>query len=208
MSSSLAMDTDHPLEISDFLRTWQGRPQASDFVVALKALEKQKPATPSAYADLLGIWQLYFITGTQQVRKTSGGGLNSGRFLPQWVKIQLRYTDNVELFKESLTSESAKGLSGAVENSVQLGAVKLILTGPVQFYPKRQILAFDFTRIQIKLFQRSLYRGFIRGGKGREANFLGQTLKEQAFFKYFLIQSDCIAARGRGGGLAVWVKEF
>lgn len=185
-------------------------PPSAELVAALQALEKQPLATPCPYAEMIGTWQLIWITGTQKARKKAGQVLSSGRFLPKWVSIQIRYTENSGLFQETTAVESAQetALSGSVENSVKLGAVELTLTGPVQFYHKRQILAFDFTRLQLNLFGRSIYQGWIRGGQAREAGFLGQTLKEQAFFKYFLIHPDCIAARGRGGGLALWVKPL
>jgi len=29
----------------------------------------------------------------------------------------------------------------------------------------------------------------------------------EVFFVYFLVTDDCIAARGKGGGLAIWGKD-
>jgi hypothetical protein len=111
------------------------------------------------------------------------------------VKIQLAY------------SQSESQDKGNVENSVQFGLLKIVLTGPVQFYAKKNILAFDFTRMQLSLSGLKLYQGYIRGGKDREASFYNQTLKQQAFFSYFLIEDNYIAARGKGGGLALWVRS-
>jgi hypothetical protein len=51
-----------------------------------------------------------------------------------------------------------------------------------------------------------LYDGYIRKGQEREARFYEQGVKEQAFFTYFLVQNNAIAARGRGGGLALWTR--
>ncbi|MDJ0619748.1 MAG: hypothetical protein QNJ63_23905 [Calothrix sp. MO_192.B10] len=147
------------------------------------------------YQQLLGTWRLGFITGTKTVRQRAGVMLGTGRFLPQWVKIQLSY----------LPGESDSE-SGTVENAVELGPLKMVLTGPVQFYPRTNILAFDFTRMQVCLSGWKLYAGYIRDGKNRELSFYQQSLKEQAFFTYFLVENSCIAARGRGGGLALWTK--
>lgn len=60
--------------------------------------------------------------------------------------------------------------------------------------------------MQVTLAGLKLYSGYIRGEKKREADFYQQKLKEQAFFNYFLVEDDYIAARGKGGGLALWTK--
>lgn len=82
----------------------------------------------------------------------------------------------------------------------------LIVTGSTQFWQKSNILAFDFTRMKVSLSGLKLYEGYIRGGRDREARFYEQSLKEQAFFTYFLVENRCLAARGRGGGLALWTR--
>jgi hypothetical protein len=68
----------------------------------------------------------------------------------------------------------------------------------------KNILAFDFTRITVKLLGKTVYQGFIRGGEAREAEFFSLSVAKQAFFAYFLVEDGIIAARGRGGGLALW----
>ena len=144
---------------------------------------------------MLGAWRLGFITGTKATRKRAGVVLCAGKFLPSWLKIQLSYA----------AGDLADG-QGTVENSVQLGLLKIILTGPIKFYPKTNILAFDFTHINMYLSGWKFYAGYIRNGKNREESFDQQSIKEQAFFTYFLIENNCIAARGKGGGLALWTK--
>jgi len=51
-----------------------------------------------------------------------------------------------------------------------------------------------------------LYDRYIRGGQEREASFYDKPLKDKAFFTYFLVENRAIAARGRGGGLALWKR--
>jgi len=41
----------------------------------------------------------------------------------------------------------------------------------------------------------------------KEMNFYDQPIAKLPFFAFFLVTEDFIAARGRGGGLALWVKE-
>ncbi|MGD1951693.1 MAG: hypothetical protein ACFB14_18915 [Leptolyngbyaceae cyanobacterium] len=93
-----------------------------------------------------------------------------------------------------------------MENSVALGALTFTLTGPIKFWPKAKCLAFDFTQMQIKLGSLTLYRGRMKSEDADQA-FYSQKLKEQAFFKYFWVTEQGIAARGRGGGLALWSRE-
>ncbi|NEO48425.1 MAG: hypothetical protein F6K55_31680 [Moorea sp. SIO4A3] len=173
------------------------RPTSSAVVEALLQAEKTAKLTKvsHAYSQLIGNWRLGFITGTKRSRQRAGVILGSGRFLPKWIKIHLSYSP----------SESSQD-QGTVQNAVQFGLIQIVLTGPTKFYPKTNILAFDFSQIRISLSGLTLYQGYIKGGQDRETRFYEQPLKEQAFFTYFLVENRCIAARGRGGGLAIWTK--
>ena len=182
----------------EFLTTPSATPPAPSSVVeALLMAEKMAKQTKvrHAYPQLLGTWRLGFITGTKRSRQRAGVILGAGRFLPKWVKIQLSYSQ--------LDSGQERG---TVQNSVELGPLVLILSGSTQFWQKTNILAFDFTRMKVSLSGLKLYEGYIRGGRDREARFYEQSVKEQAFFTYFLVENRCIAARGRGGGLALWTR--
>ena len=182
----------------EFLITPTAPPPAAKAVVE-ELLRAEKTAKQTqvryTYSQLLGTWRLGFITGTKRSRHRAGVILGAGRFLPSWVKIHLSYSQ----------SESSQE-QGTVQNSVEFGPLQLVLTGPTQFWSKMNILAFDFTRMKVSLFGLKLYDGYVRGGQNREAHFWEQSLKEQAFFTYFLVQNQSLAARGRGGGLALWTK--
>ena len=169
-----------------------GQPPANDLVTALQTVEKgPKPAY--TLADLAGTWRLHFITGTKKTRQKAGVALRAGRYLPKLIHIQLTYqNDGAE--------------RGSVQNSVGLGALQLALTGPIKFWPQARCLAFDFTQIRITLGAVTLYQGRIKPDSADEAFYL-QPLEEQAFFKYFWVSERGIAARGRGGGLALWYRE-
>ncbi len=168
-----------------------GRPAANDLVTALQTMEKETK-TGYTLTELVGTWRLCFITGTKKTRQKAGVALGAGRYLPSIIKIQLTYQANSDD-------------QGEVVNSVELGALKLVLTGPVKLWSKAKCLAFDFTRIQIALGKLSLYQGRIKP-EAAEQTFYQQPLKEQAFFKYFWVSDQGIAARGRGGGLAMWSR--
>ena len=169
---------------------------ADEVVTALLAAEKKakKQKINYDFEQLLGTWQLCFVTGTKKTRKRAGIVLGAGRYLPQLIKITITY-------KKNETTESNKG---TVENCVDLKLLKLSLTGPIKFLSPQNILAFDFTRMQIELFGITLYNGYIRSGAAKEASFYTDSIKKQAFFTYFFIDKFAIAARGRGGGLALW----
>ena len=174
-------------------------PSSSEVVNALLEAEKtaKKEKISYSWEDLIGNWRLCFVTGTKKTRKKAGVVLGAGRYLPRLVKISLNYSSQ----EESLANQ------GTVENRVEIGSLQLSLTGPVKFVAPKNILAFDFTRMKIKLLGLTLYNGYIRDGEAKEANFYDERISKQAFFAYFYITDSAIAARGRGGGLALWSKN-
>ena len=176
------------------------KPSPDAVVAALLEAEKNGKKNKIRYAfdQLIGNWQLCFITGTKKTRQKAGIVLGAGRYIPQWIaKIQITYS------AEPVAGGEENSETGRVENSVQVGAIELTLSGPTKFLPNN-ILAFDFTRITVKLLGKTVYQGFIRGGEAREAEFFSLSVGKQAFFAYFLVEDGIIAARGRGGGLALW----
>jgi hypothetical protein len=176
------------------------KPSSNAVVAALLAAEKSAKKTKTRYSfeELIGNWQLCFITGTKKTRKKAGIVLGAGRYIPQWIaKISIAYS------AESVAEGTENSEVGRVENSVKVGTMELTLSGPTKFLPNN-ILAFDFTRITVKLLGKTVYQGYIRGGESREAEFLSLSVGKQAFFAYFLVEDGIIAARGRGGGLALW----
>ena len=166
-------------------------------IEAEKAAKQNKLNLNYSYSQLIGDWRLGFITGTKKTRKRAGVVLGAGKFLPKLVKIQLSYSQSEGSLEK-----------GNVENSVQFGLLKIVLTGPVKFWSNKNILAFDFTKMELFLSSLNLYQGYIRNGEAREKDFYQQTLNQQAFFTYFLIKNNYIAARGKGGGLALWTRQL
>ncbi|WP_246198755.1 hypothetical protein [Sodalinema gerasimenkoae] len=189
------------------------RPPSEALRDALLNAEKQtkKNAIAPDFEALMGEWQLGWITGTQRSRKKAGGLLGAGRYLPRFLGIRIRYQPRDE---ESSTPPSS-GEGGRVENQVKVFGLTLTVTGPVAWQKggstpdaKRanRLLAFDFTRLQAKIYGIRLFDGFVRGGAQREAVFDETAIARQAFFNYFYISPTAIAARGRGGGLALWYR--
>jgi hypothetical protein len=175
------------------------KPSDTSLSQSLRQTERtQKRALPvDAYAQLLGTWRLVFVSKAKST---------SGQWVPKWAQIQITYTQDTAVPLESPTDRTAK-IVGQVFNQVQLGLLKLTLSGPTVFNSTNGILAFDFTRFTIELGKRSLLSGTMRGGAVREAEFHDLPLKQQAFFRFFWITAQGIAARGKGGGLALWAQK-
>ena len=173
-------------------------PSSSQVVNALLKLEKNPKNEQDSYclSNLAGSWNLRFITGTKKTRQKAGIILGTGKYIPKLIKIQITYK-----------TESSTANIGQVINFVKLAFCELSLTGPIRFLPQKRILAFDFTYLKISVWGLNLYQGYIQNGVEREKLFAEKELKDQAFFKYFLIEDNFIAARGKGGGLALWTRE-
>lgn len=166
-------------------------------VQALLAAEKIAKKNKSSYSlkDLVGTWQLRFVTGTKKTRAKAGVVLGAGKYLPKLLKISLTYE----------ATEDAEN-RGTVTNRVDLKLLQLALSGPVEWLPKQNILAFDFTRLELKLAGITLYTGYVGSGEAGETNFYDTGIQKKPFFVYFLVQPSLMAARGKGGGLAIWVR--
>ncbi|WP_353929952.1 hypothetical protein WJM97_16850 [Okeanomitos corallinicola TIOX110] len=164
-------------------------------LIAEKVAKQQRLNYP--FDSLMGTWRLCFATGTKKVRQRGGIILGKGFYVPKLAKIQISFSPIGEEISDQ----------GKVANQVKLGLISLQLTGPAKYPGKKNLLAFDFTQMEISLFNRVVYNQEIRSGNNKSENFYQQPLAKQAFFAFFLVTEDFIAARGRGGGLAIWIRE-
>lgn len=147
------------------------------------------------FAQLWGDWRLTFITGTKNSQAKMGGLLGKGFYLPSLTKITISYIP-----------ENNSSLQGRVINKVSVGLVTFTVSGPIKYIEKKNILAFDFNHLSMNILGTQVYQQDIRNGVKSEPDFYGKSIAKQAFFSYFLITEKFIAARGRGGGLALWKK--
>lgn len=178
------------------LRTKSDRPEAKEVVNALLQAEKTTKQKKLVYPleSLFGQWRLCF-TAPKNAHFKSGVALGKGFYVPQIAPAQISFSPAQNLNQAGIT------------NSLQLGSLQLKLTGPARYIGKKNLLAFDFTNIELSLFNRAIYNGGFRGGKLKNADFEQQSITKAPFFAFFLVTKDFIAARGRGGGLALWVKQ-
>lgn len=180
-------------------RTGNQLPSAEIMVNALLEAEKtaklQKLNYP--FTSLNSKWRLCFATGTKKVRNRGGIILGKGWYVPRFMRIHICLNP---LETEALGT-------GEIANQVQLGGILLKLTGPIKYLGKKNLLAFDFIKMQISLFNWMVVNQNISTKKGENKDFNEQPIAKLAFFAFFLVTEDMIAARGRGGGLALWIRE-
>lgn len=174
-----------------------------DLLEQLLNREKKAPSYPSlTFKQLTGTWRLCFVTGTKKPHQHKNRIIGNGFYIPLWVTMQIVYSPENPTDFGPQTSDSV----GQISNQVHWGGLSLALTGPARCWAKKNIVAFDFTKVEFKAFGRILYKGFIRGGQTSERTFWEGHVRTQAFFVYFLIHEHILAARGRGGGIALWAK--
>lgn len=176
----------------------KNRPTSEVLVAALLQAEKSAKQQRRQYPleSLLGHWRLCFTT-PRKVHLQEGRASGRGFYVPQFAPAQICF--NVP----APSSEQPFGIE--IGNQVQLGPLLFRLTGPARYLDRKNLLAFDFTQMQLRLFGRTVYQGAFRRGKAKTEDFASQPSK-LPFFAFFLITEDLIAARGRGGGLALWVR--
>jgi len=188
--------------VASMLNSQGVAPTAGEVVEELLAWEKlgKKEKAPYGFEQLEGAWRLCWITGEKQGRSLNLTQMRLAQTLLRWVPIQLVYRP-LPNFEDI---DQQKFEAGEVENRIQIGLFTLVVFGPAKRLKSNSILAFDFTTMQVQLFGKVLFSTLIRNGENRNARFYQAPIRELAFFNYFLVQNNLIAARGRGGGLALW----
>lgn len=177
------------------------RPSAKAVVNALLQAEKAAKQQRLTYPlkSLLGDWRLYF-TAPRKAHLKGSIALGKGFYVPQIAPAQISFGTPV-----STSAQSSSQLE--IGNSFQFGSLLFKLTSPAQYLGNKNLLAFEFNHMQLMLFGRTVYSGNFRSGKATATDFYHQPIAKLPFFTFFLVTEEFIAARGRGGGLALWVKE-
>lgn len=156
------------------------------------------------FESLVGTWRLCWVSGTQKLRKQAGVFMGSGLYIPGFVNIKIIYSQYPN--SRLLINPPPEIDAVIIQNCVHFNGLNLTLTGPTKFIDKNNILAFDFTHLTAKLWGLNLYEGKMPGTPSNTEQFYQDSIKKQAFFAFFVITPNLIAARGRGGGVALWAK--
>jgi hypothetical protein len=178
------------------------RPSSAAVVAALLAAEKTAKQTRLIIplAKLQGQWRLWFVAGRDAHHK-AGNVMGKGRYVPKFAPAQISF-----LPLDGLLDPAIASADGEIGNQVQLGGLCLKLTGLYRYPNRKNLLAFDFSQVRLTLVGRTLYAGKFGKGAALAAEFGDRPLSQLPFFAFFLATDQLIAARGRGGGLALWIR--
>ncbi len=181
----------------------QSRPPAQAVVQALVQLEKVAKKQPATYesAEILGQWRLRFVAN-QTSRSQSGIIRGRGFYIPKFVQAQIQF----QPFEvQHSTRPDAEQSAIAIGNQLRLGPLAFKVKGPARREHKH-LIAFDFIQMQLQLFGRSFYQSKMQNKARSDQPFEQQPISKLPFFNFFYVSDNLIAARGRGGGLAIWSR--
>jgi hypothetical protein len=164
------------------------QPATSEVIEALLSTEKSLKKTPVQIplSAIEGTWQLRFASGAKKTKR--GLKLGKGYYLPRWVYAAISFE-----------------ATGKIQNQLRLGGLEILFTGPCRAHDKQNIVVFDFTQFQVLLGKKVLYSRSIN--KYPVEEFGTRSIAKLPFFVFLWAGEGSIAARGRGGGLAAWVKS-
>ena len=184
------------------LKQKSDRPPAAEVVKALLESERFTKQQRINYPleSLICSWRLHFVASPKKSRQRSGIKMGNGFYVPKFVKANISFYPT-----EANTNLNPKQLQ--IGNQLQVGMISFKFNGPANYLGKKNLLAFDFTQIQVGFLGFTIYSGGFRGGQKKSQEFEQKHIRDLPFFAFFAINENYIAARGRGGGLAIWVKE-
>jgi hypothetical protein len=164
------------------------RPSPAEVIEALLSTEKALKKTPVdiPLATIEGTWRLRFASGAKKTKR--GLKLGKGYYWPSWVDAAISFE-----------------ATGKIQNQLRLGGLEIRFTGPCRAHDKQNIVVFDFTQLQVLLGEKVLYSRSIN--KYPVEEFGTRSIAKLPFFVFLWAGEKSISARGRGGGLAVWVKD-
>ncbi|MEM6714961.1 MAG: hypothetical protein AAF827_17660 [Cyanobacteria bacterium P01_D01_bin.6] len=183
--------------IHGFQTAGQPRPNGTTVTTALLELERTaKRAKQKIPIDaLLGTWRLCFSTG-KKAKLQSGQSIGSGFYIPKLAIARITFAHS---------DESEPSL--VIKNELQIGPLTVRFTGPARYPGKKNLLVFDFTHLQVRCFGLTMYAGQVGGNQRTHQTFEDVPIGKLPFFAFFAASDSYIAARGRGGGLAIWIHE-
>jgi hypothetical protein len=163
------------------------RPSPTEVIEALLSTEKALKKTPVdiPLAAIEGTWRLQFASGAKKTKR--GLKLGKGYYWPSWVYAAISFE-----------------ATGKIQNQLRLGGIEIRFTGPCRAHDKQNIMVFDFTQLQVLIGEKVIYSRSIN--KYPVEEFGARSIGKLPFFVFLYAGEKAMAARGRGGGLAVWVK--
>lgn len=171
------------------------RPSPRDLTAALLAAEAaaKRPRPTLATADLVGTWQLCF-TAPNKPRYRQGEPTGGGFYLPRLGRATLRF---------SAEAGTDPGETLGIQNQLEVGGLALRFQGPARLQQPQNLLVFTFNQVSVRLGNRVLLQRPI-DQKNAAQPFAERPVGRLPFFALFALTPTTLAARGRGGGLALW----
>jgi len=150
---------------------------------AIRLLEKAKDAAgDSGFAEkLTGDWRLIYTTGTAKTEKEVG---------------RINYVPIVAVQRFDMDKKF-------IRNGVYLGPLSLEFEGTFRWIEERRRLEFDFDALKVCGFELEL-PDFVRSAMGMRSS---TPYKRQPAFDFVAADGQVVAARGAGGGVALWVRN-
>ena len=152
----------------------------------IKLLEKnsQKNGSGIVHEELLGIWKLKYVWG-----KESDKIKNIPSSILQVLSARLEL--------KSKNKEDQQNFE--IKNSIRFGFLKIIFTGSAELKGLRPLLTFYFEELKISISNFPIFKKELNKPEDKKMPFfslVGISTKDK-----------WLCARGRGGGLALWVKS-
>ena len=151
----------------------------------IKQLEKisQKEGSGIIHKELLGIWKFQYVW-----KKDLDEIDNISSSILQVLSAKL------ELKKKN----SEDNLNFEIKNSINFGLLNIIFSGNASLKGKRPLLPFNFENFKVTIGNFSIIN----------KSFKKTEERKMPFFSLIKISPDgnWMCARGRGGGLAIWIK--
>ena len=151
----------------------------------INLLEKnsQKNGSGIEYDQLLGIWKLKYVWG-----KESNEIKNIPSSILQVLSARLELT--------SKNKEDQKNYE--IKNSINFGLLNIFFIGSAELKGLRPLLTFYFEELKISINRFPIFKKELKKPEDKKMPFfslVGLSTKD-----------NWLCARGRGGGLAIWVK--
>lgn len=174
------------------------RPDGKAVTAALLKLERaaKRAKVTLPLEALLGTWQLCF-NARKGAKFEAEEPVGNGFYVPKLAIARLTF---------ACDSDSDSDHSLAIANELSVGPLRVRFTGPARYPGRKNLLAFDFTQLQVACFGLQVYQGKVESKKRAGQSFPEIPTGQLPFFIFFAAQENYLAARGRGGGLAIWVK--
>jgi len=150
-------------------------------------LEKfaNKDGSGISYDKLIGCWNLRYVwkKGTEKIDNISSSFLQI-----LYARLQLSQLDSED-----------ENLRFVIQNSIRFGVFSIVFKGEAFLKGKRPVLFFFFNKVILSISKINLL----------EKNLEKPDTKKLPFFSLIALEEnkDWLCARGKGGGLALWIRS-